>query len=93
MTQENVAGTLGTTGATVSRWEVGKSQVTGAQYAKLAKLYGASDVGMLSLPPPRRSDIEAVREAFRIIASLPEKERADWLGQGRVLATVSAAKK
>jgi transcriptional regulator with XRE-family HTH domain len=92
LTQENVAGTLHTTGATVSRWEAGTSNVTGAQYAKLAELYGATDVGMLSLPPPKREDIEAVREAFRIVAALPPgQRRADWLAQGRVLAEVSAA--
>ena len=94
LTQENVAETLRTTGATVSRWEKGTAAVTGPQYVALAKLYGASDVGMLSLPPPRRSDIAAVREAFRIVAELQdEAQRADWLAQGRVLATIAAAGK
>lgn len=93
LTQQNVAATLSTTGATVSRWETGTAAVTGAQYVQLAKLYGADDVGMLSLPPPKRDDISAVREAFRIINELTPDMRADWLGQGRILAAVEKADK
>lgn len=81
-------------GVTVHRWETGKAAVSAANMAKLAELYGASDVGMLSLPPPRRDDIAAIREAWRIIAHLPADQRADWLAHGRVLtaAAENAAK-
>lgn len=90
LTQESVATTLHTTGATVSRWEKGQSAVSGSQYMQLAALYGAEDVGMLSLPPPLRGNVAAVREAFRIIAMMQDPaRRADWLAQGRVLAEIS----
>lgn len=78
-------------GVTVHRWETGKAPVSAANMAKLAKLYGATDVGMLSLPPPRRDEIEAIREAWRIIALLPVSQRADWLAHGRVLSAAAAA--
>ena len=85
LTQEDVAGTLSVSGVTVHRWEVGKNPVSVANYHKLANLYGATDVGMLSLPPPNRNDIADIREAWKLIASLPANRRADWLASGRVL--------
>lgn len=93
LTQENVAGTLETTGVTVHRWETGKSPVSAATLAKLAEIYGASDVGMLSLPPPRRDEIQAIREAWKIVAALPPEQRADWLAAGRVLSATTRAQK
>lgn len=78
-------------GVTVHRWETGKAPVSSASMAKLAQLYGATDVGMLSLPPPSREDIAAIREAWKIIAALPASQRADWLAHGRVLTAAAAA--
>lgn len=92
LTQENIAGTLDTTGVTVHRWETGKSPVSAETMAKLAELYGAADVGMLSLPPPRRDEIQAIREAWKIVAALPADQRADWLAAGRVLSATAKAR-
>jgi transcriptional regulator with XRE-family HTH domain len=92
LTQENVAGTFSVSGVTVHRWETGKAPVSNANMAKLAELYGATDVGMLSLPPPRRDDVAAIREAWTIVATLPPEQRADWLAHGRVLRAAAEAK-
>jgi len=92
LTQENIAGTFAVSGVTVHRWETGKAPVSAANLAKLAQMYGASDVGMLSLPPARREDIDAVREAWKIIAGLPPEQRAEWLAHGRILRTVAEAR-
>lgn len=78
-------------GVTVHRWEAGKAPVSAANMAKLAQLYGATDVGMLSLPPPRRDDIAAIREAWRIVAALPPEVRADWLAHGRILTATAGS--
>jgi transcriptional regulator with XRE-family HTH domain len=92
LTQEGVAASLSVSGVTVHRWETGKAPVTNTTMARLAALYEASDVGMLSLPPPDRDQIPAIREAWRIIASLPPAQRADWLAHGRVLTAAHAAR-
>lgn len=89
LTQENVAGTLDVSGVTVHRWETGKAAVSMANMMKLAKLYGASDVGMLSLPPPSREQIAAIREAWKIVASLSPEDRSAWLSHGRIMAVVA----
>jgi transcriptional regulator with XRE-family HTH domain len=93
LTQENVAGTLSVSGVTVHRWETGKNPVTYQTMARLAELYGATDPGMLSLPPQNREQITAVREAWKIVAQLPPEQRADWLAHGRVLGATAAAEK
>jgi transcriptional regulator with XRE-family HTH domain len=90
LTQEEVAAALSVSGVTVHRWETGKAPVTNATMVRLAELYGASDVGMLSLPPPDRDQIPAIREAWRIIAALSPAQRADWLAHGRVLTATHA---
>jgi transcriptional regulator with XRE-family HTH domain len=90
LTQEGAAAVLSVSGVTVHRWETGKAPVTNTTMARLAEMYGASDVGMLSLPPPDRDQILAIREAWRIIAALPPAQRADWLAHGRVLTTAHA---
>jgi transcriptional regulator with XRE-family HTH domain len=92
LTQEAAAGALSVSGVTVHRWETGKASVTNTMMARLAELYGASDVGMLSLPPPDRDQIPAIREAWRIIAALPPAQRADWLAHGRILTAAHAAR-
>lgn len=83
---------MSVSGVTVHRWETGKAPVTNTFMAKLAELYGASDVGMLSLPPPDRDQIPAIREAWRIITALPPAQRADWLAHGRVLTAAHASR-
>lgn len=90
LTQEGVAAALSVSGVTVHRWETGKAPVTNTTMVRLAELYGASDVGMLSLPPPARDQIAAIREAWRIIAALPPAQRSDWLAHGRVLTAAQA---
>jgi transcriptional regulator with XRE-family HTH domain len=92
LTQEGAAAALSVSGVTVHRWETGKAPATNAVMAKLVSLYGASDVGMLSLPPPERDKIFAIREAWRIILALPPAQRADWLAHGRVLGEAHAAR-
>ena len=92
LTQEGAAAALSVSGVTVHRWETGKAPVTNAFMAKLAEIYGASDVGMLSLPPPDRDQIPAIREAWRIITALPPAQRADWLAHGRVLTAAHASR-
>ena len=92
LTQEGAAAGLSVSGVTVHRWETGKSSVTNDMMTALAELYGATDVGMLSLPPPDCDQIVAVREAWRIIASLPAAQPADWLAQGRVLVAAHVAR-
>ena len=90
LTQEGAAAVLSVSGVTVHRWETGKAPVTNTTMVRLAAMYGASDVGMLSLPPPDRDQILAIREAWRIIAALPPAQRADWLAHGRVLTAAHA---
>jgi len=92
LTQEAAAAVLSVSGVTVHRWETGKAPVTNATLARLAQLYGASDIGMLSLPPPELDKIIAIREAWRIILALPAAQRADWLAHGRVLAMAHASR-
>ena len=92
LTQEGAAAALSVSGVTVHRWETGKAPVTNTTMARLAQIYGASDVGMLSLPPPDRDQILAIREAWRIIAALPPEQRADWLAHGRVLTAAHASR-
>lgn len=92
LTQEGVAAAFSVSGVTIHRWETGKASVTTAMMAKLAELYGASDIGMLSLPPPDRDQIVAIREASRIILALPPAQRADWLAHGRVLSATHASR-
>lgn len=94
LTQESVAGELSTTGVTVHRWETGKSPVTVSIYMKLANIYGADDIGMLTFPPGNKDQAKALREAWRILENMPAEARADWLATGRVLkATHSPGKK
>lgn len=93
LTQENIAGTLSVTGVTVHRWETGKAAVSGANLAKLAGIYGLTDVGMLSLPPAKKDDIAAIREAWKIIAGMSPESRSEWLSHGRILRTVADAEK
>lgn len=85
MTQENVAGTLGTSSVTVHRWESGKSPVTVQNYMRLAQIYGAEDIAMLTLPPADQEKARALREAWQIIKGLADDARADWIAVGRVL--------
>lgn len=92
LTQENVAGTLGVTGVTLHRWETGKAPVTVSNYIKLASLYGANDISMLTLPPPRRDEAMALQEAWKIISDMPEQARQDWLATGRVLKQTAGTK-
>jgi transcriptional regulator with XRE-family HTH domain len=92
LTQEAAATALSVSGVTVHRWETGKAPVTNAVMVRLAELYGASDVGMLSLPPPDRDQIAAIREAWRIIAALPPAQVGDWLAHGRVLTMAYEAR-
>ena len=67
---------MSVTGVTIHRWETGKAPVSISAYAKLAELYGASDIGMLTLPPGDREKVKAFREACRIVAELPDDKRA-----------------
>lgn len=83
---------MSVTGVTIHRWETGKAPVSISAYAKLAELYGASDIGMLTLPPGDREKVKAFREACRIVAELPDDKRADWLAAGRVLRATSPLK-
>lgn len=92
LTQEGAAAALSVSGVTIHRWETGKAPVTTAVLVRLAGLYGASDIGMLSLPPPELDKIVAIREAWRIILALPAAQRADWLAHGRVLALAHASR-
>lgn len=92
MTQEEVAAALSVSGVTVHRWEAGKAPVTNVTLVRLAELYGASDIGMLSLPPLDRDRIAAIREASQIIAALPPAQLGDWLAHGRVLSAAHAAR-
>lgn len=85
LTQQQVANKVGTTHATVSRWESGVQAIPPKKFNELAAVYGATPAELL-FPPADRTMAQRLHRAVEIIKNLNDQEVEQWLGLGQSLA-------
>jgi transcriptional regulator with XRE-family HTH domain len=85
LTQTQVANKLGTTHATVSRWESGVQAIHPKTFRRLADVYGATPAELL-VSPLNRAMALRFHQAAEIISRLDDQEVEQWLGIGHSLA-------
>ncbi|HWX48146.1 MAG TPA: helix-turn-helix transcriptional regulator [Roseomonas sp.] len=85
LTLQQVANKLGTTHATVSRWESGLQAIHPQKFKALAEVYGATPAELLVAPNDREM-AKRFHRAAEIISKLSDQEVEQWLGIGQSLA-------
>ncbi|WP_158295642.1 helix-turn-helix domain-containing protein [Crenalkalicoccus roseus] len=85
LTLKEVANRVGTTHATVSRWENGVQAIPPQKFKQLAVVYGATPAELLVAPADRDMALRFHRAA-EIISVLSAEEVEQWLGLGHSLA-------
>lgn len=85
LTQAEVASSVATTHATVSRWEAGVLSIPAEKLNDLALLYGATPAELL-FSPTDRGMARRLHRAAKLIEALPPDEAEQWLALGTTLA-------
>jgi transcriptional regulator with XRE-family HTH domain len=85
LTLKEVGNKIGTTHATVSRWEAGVQAIPPNKFRQLAAVYGATPAELLVAPADRSMALRFHRAA-EIIGKLSDGEVEQWLGLGHSLA-------